>query len=195
MKKVMILEELTPNPNAIRIISNLDFKASGDIYIKRKDISKIDVELIEELFKIDTLEEIYLFQNFITIVKNPNEKWEPLLNKVKEKIKDLLPFHDPYFEIKEEKEFTKFDKATEENILKIEAILNNHIRPALQQDGGDLEIMNLEDDILEIAYKGACSSCPASIGGTLKAIENILKEKYNEKIQVKNISNNSNLFY
>ena len=45
-------------------------------------------------------------------------------------------------------------------------------------DGGDLSIIEFENNVLKVLYHGACGSCPSSTAGTLKAIENILRDEY-----------------
>jgi len=74
-----------------------------------------------------------------------------------------------------------------ENLKKIDEILNNTIRPAMQADGGDLELIeyNEETKVLTIKYQGACGSCPMSTMGTLMAIKEILTEQFDPAIDVK----------
>ena len=69
-------------------------------------------------------------------------------------------------------------------IKKIEMILNETILPHIKRDGGDISIISFSDNVLRINYKGACLGCPMAKTGTLKAIETILKEKYNSNISV-----------
>lgn len=59
----------------------------------------------------------------------------------------------------------------------IETILNK-IRPSIQADGGDVELVNIrEDNVIEVRLKGACNGCPMATL-TLKAgIERIIKEE------------------
>ncbi len=67
---------------------------------------------------------------------------------------------------------------------KVEEMLGK-IRPAIQADGGDVELINIrEDNVIEVRLKGACGSCPmATI--TLKAgIERVIKEEIPEVVEV-----------
>lgn len=59
------------------------------------------------------------------------------------------------------------------------------VRPALQADGGDCELVNVrEDNVVEVRLQGACGSCPMSIL-TLKAgIERVLKDEIPEVVEV-----------
>ena len=49
----------------------------------------------------------------------------------------------------------------------INQLLDEQIRPYLQGDGGDLHVLGLEGNMLNVHYQGACGSCPSSISGTL----------------------------
>ncbi len=67
---------------------------------------------------------------------------------------------------------------------KLEAVLDK-VRPAIQADGGDVELVNIrEDNVVEVRLTGACKGCPmATI--TLKAgIERIVKEAIPEVVEV-----------
>ena len=59
------------------------------------------------------------------------------------------------------------------------------VRPALQADGGDVELINIrEDNVIEVRLQGACGSCPMATL-TLKAgIERVLKEEIPEVKEV-----------
>ncbi|MBQ2431132.1 MAG: NifU family protein, partial [Campylobacter sp.] len=71
----------------------------------------------------------------------------------------------------------------------VEELINAEIRPMLQMDGGDLEIIDIKtaDDgktDIYIRYLGACSGCASGAGGTLFAIESVLKENLSANIRV-----------
>ncbi|GAB1366139.1 hypothetical protein MASR1M36_10100 [Candidatus Cloacimonadaceae bacterium] len=68
--------------------------------------------------------------------------------------------------------------------VKLESVLDK-IRPAIQADGGDVELINIrEDNVVEVRLKGACNGCPMATL-TLKAgIERIVKEEIPEVVEV-----------
>jgi Fe-S cluster biogenesis protein NfuA len=70
---------------------------------------------------------------------------------------------------------TDMDASTLERLDRINALLDEQIRPYLQNDGGNLEVIDLTDTQLTVHYQGACGSCPSSTSGTLSAIENIVR--------------------
>ena len=53
----------------------------------------------------------------------------------------------------------------------------NVIRPSLQADGGDVELVDVKDGVVSVKLKGACAGCPMSTMTLKKGIERYLKEK------------------
>ena len=72
----------------------------------------------------------------------------------------------------------------QELLDRINAVLDDRVRPALAGDGGGLEILGLIDKTLQIRYQGACGTCPSSIAGTLMAIQNLLQTEIDEELTV-----------
>jgi Fe-S cluster biogenesis protein NfuA len=59
---------------------------------------------------------------------------------------------------------------------KVEEVLKN-IRPSLQADGGDVELVDVKEGIVSLRLKGACAGCPMSTMTLKNGIERILKEE------------------
>ena len=54
----------------------------------------------------------------------------------------------------------------------------DEIRPALQADGGDIELVSIEeDDTVKVRLRGACSGCPGAAMTLKFGVEKILKQK------------------
>ena len=66
---------------------------------------------------------------------------------------------------------------------KVEAALAK-IRPALQADGGDVELVGVDDGVVKVSLKGACVGCPMSTMTLKQGIERILKEEIPEVKEV-----------
>jgi Fe-S cluster biogenesis protein NfuA len=59
---------------------------------------------------------------------------------------------------------------------KVKAILDE-VRPALQADGGDVELIDVDDQgIVKVRLQGACSGCPMASMTLKNSIERVLKE-------------------
>ncbi len=66
---------------------------------------------------------------------------------------------------------------------KVAAVLAQ-IRPALQSDGGDVELVDVNEGIVRLKLKGACASCPMATMTLRHGIERILREKVPEVKEV-----------
>ena len=62
---------------------------------------------------------------------------------------------------------------------KVEAALNE-IRPMLQRDGGDVELVDIQGGVVKVRLQGACAGCPMSQMTLRNGIERILKERIPE---------------
>lgn len=171
----------TPNPNALKFILEYPVKNRGkSTYKKPSDAANND--MASSIFTIRGIDQIHFFQNVITITKFGYEDWEEIENRVIEAINQKFPSHDPDYEDPNPEEERKKNMSPE--LLKIEEILDKRIRPGLQGDGGDLQALKYEDDVLLIKYQGACGTCPSSTTGTLEAIKGILRDEFNPDIEV-----------
>jgi len=66
----------------------------------------------------------------------------------------------------------------------IHQALEPEVYPALQMDGGGMEIMDIEDTNVLIRYHGACGNCAIGETGTLGFIEHTLRSQVDERLNV-----------
>jgi len=66
---------------------------------------------------------------------------------------------------------------------KVEIALSQ-IRPALQADGGDVELVDVSEGVVKLRLKGACAGCPVSTMTLKQGIERVLKEQVPEVKEV-----------
>lgn len=59
---------------------------------------------------------------------------------------------------------------------KVEAALKK-IRPVLQADGGDVELVDVKDGVVKLRLRGACAGCPMATMTLQHGIERVLKEQ------------------
>jgi len=58
------------------------------------------------------------------------------------------------------------------------------LRPNLQADGGDIELLGVENGVVKVKLKGACAGCPMSTMTIQWGVENFLKKKIPEVVKV-----------
>jgi Fe-S cluster biogenesis protein NfuA len=82
----------------------------------------------------------------------------------------------------------QFNKIRSVNSMKerVEKALND-VRPSLQADGGDVELVDVENNIVKVRLKGACAGCPMSQMTLKQGIERYLKQKVPEIDSVESV--------
>ena len=184
----------TPNPNAFQFVINAPIINSGTKTFSNADEAKGD-SLAEALFQIYGVENIYLKESFVTITKSETVGWHTVFEKIGETIEEKIHHYDALDKKKEasgkpETILDKFHKEDFQNCnLKekmriIEAVLDQAIRPALANDGGGIDVLGIEGNVINVHYQGACGTCPSSTTGTLSYIETFLKDTLHSDLTV-----------
>ncbi|KAL1312787.1 hypothetical protein HN51_039378 [Arachis hypogaea] len=57
------------------------------------------------------------------------------------------------------------------------------VRPYLISDGGNVEVVSVEDGVISLRLQGACESCPSSTTTMKMGIERVLKEKFGDSVK------------
>ena len=70
---------------------------------------------------------------------------------------------------------------------KVERTIDEYIRPMLQQDGGDLEVVDIKEMLVYCRLTGACGGCAAPAFTMKLMVERTLKEMVDERIRVINV--------
>ncbi len=182
---VKVRPQITPNPRAIKFITNKTIKSDGKATFNFPEEAEQHL-LFYDIFLIDGVRQVYAFQNTVTVSHDGTVLVDDFKNEVIEVLKARLPDHDPDFLTPEEENSKKPKDRSHlsAEMQEIEAILDRTVRPGLQADGGDLDVIDYQDNILKISYQGACGTCPSSFMGTLQAIEGILQNEFNPDIRV-----------
>jgi Fe-S cluster biogenesis protein NfuA len=63
---------------------------------------------------------------------------------------------------------------------RIEEVINSEIRPALQADGGDIELVDVDGGVVKVRFLGACQGCPMAAMTLQMGVERKLKERIPE---------------
>ncbi|MCB0391513.1 MAG: NifU family protein [Bdellovibrionales bacterium] len=179
---VLVRAQDTPNPYAIKFVVNHALKEVGKATFNSPEECR-DLPLIEGLLNLKGVKQVYVFENTATITHDGSVSNEDLKDCVTAVLKTRIPVHNADFQSEEERssEGTTSVQGRKEHenpfLNDVEEILDRTIRPGLQADGGDIEIISYKDYELKILYQGACGGCPSAMMGTLDAIQNILRSE------------------
>lgn len=171
----------TPNPNALKFILNYPVKNEGNSTYKSPSECG-ENKLALELFKVRGIDQLHFFENVIAITKFSYEDWSNVEVGVTKVLKEMMPTHNPNYNDPNPEADRRKNLSPE--LQQIEMILDKTIRPGLQGDGGDIQALTYQDNILMVKYQGACGTCPSSTTGTLEAIKAILRDELNPEIEV-----------
>ena len=63
---------------------------------------------------------------------------------------------------------------------RVKEVIEKEIRPFLAMEGGDIELLSMENGIVKVKLRGACAGCPMSQYTLVNFVEATLKEKVPE---------------
>mgnify|MGYP001473473671 CR=1 FL=1 len=179
--EVLIRVQPTPNPNAWKFVLDRPVLLEGKASFSTPE-EAYGNRLALDLLQVDSVKQVHFFQNVITITARFDADPDAVQESVVSVIQTRMPVHNPAFGVKESKVAKREELSPE--LRQIEEILDRTIRPGLQGDGGDIEVVKLEDNKLYVTYQGACGTCPSSTTGTLMAIEGILRDELGSQLEV-----------
>ncbi len=174
----------TPNPNALKFIINEQVIQDGNLTFRNQDDAD-GIPLVQALFALSHIKEVFLNDNYITVTQDGGAEWDKLQDSIQTLILEKLPGHNPAITLRSGQKSAVPERGDiDPKRKRIEQLLDQYIRPYLQMDGGDVQVISLNGNVLGISYQGACGGCPGAAFGTLRAIENVLREQYDPDIIV-----------
>lgn len=173
-RPVHIYMEANPNPNSLKFVVNFMLTDEG-VSFDYPDQSSTDTSpLANELFNFAAVDRVFITSNFVTVTKKGNIDWIEIQDIVRDHIKKYLEAGKSAIIITSFEKDPLFDENDSETVKKIKGILDEYIRPAVEQDGGAIVFHSFNEGIVKVLLQGSCSGCPSSTI-TLKAgIQNLL---------------------
>jgi Fe-S cluster biogenesis protein NfuA len=179
-KNVHIYLESNPNPNSLKFVVNEMLIPDGMSFDFPDAESAENAPLAKELFTYPFVDRVFYMSNFITVTKTNDVEWLEIQQVLKQHIKTFLESGKFIIEISEPEEAST--EGETETVKKIKTILEEYIRPAVEQDGGAITFHSFKDRIVKVRLQGSCSGCPSSMV-TLKAgIENLFQRMMPEEV-------------
>jgi Fe-S cluster biogenesis protein NfuA len=186
---IEVYAEITPNPTVLKFVANKKL-VEADAEFKNIDEAKIS-PLATELFNFPFVKEVFISENYVSITKFDIVEWDEITIEIRSFIKQFIADGKTIIS----------EKISTENISKNETsnnttnlddvskqiidILEEHIKPAVAADGGNIAFKSYNKDtkIVAVILQGACNGCPSSTITLKNGIENILKQMIPGKIE------------
>lgn len=176
----MIRTTPTPNPDAYLFQVQETLIPSGTYeFFHDQDLTASP--LAKEILEIEGLELLMIAPRFITVRKFSDESWTELLPEITSTFEQFLQSGQMAVVESEQSRQEQANSDVERQILEI---LQEEVRPAIAQDGGDFIYHGFENGIVKLELIGACGTCPSSTQTLHVGIENHLM---NEIPEVKGI--------
>jgi len=168
MPRIADIED-TPNPNAVKFVLKDRLTWGTACSFGNAEAAAAD-PLASALFAIPHVVNVHYMDKWITVTQDGEADWPKLVREIAMPIREAEAVEKPEHETVS----TSFDD-DDPKLAAIRKLLDEQVRPALVSDGGDLQIVGLDGNVLSIRYYGACGSCPSSLAGTLSAIGNLAR--------------------
>ena len=187
-KVITIYAEASPNPESMKFVANISFLEEGISvdYADREAAEKSP--LCQELFDFSYITRAFISSNFVSVTKTPETNWVEVISEIRTFIKKYLEDGKVVFtELPTKEEVDSSGKT--ENRTELEAkiieLLNTYVRPAVEQDGGNIEFVSFDSGIVTVELQGSCSGCPSSTVTLKSGIESLLKRMVPEVQEVR----------
>lgn len=182
---ISIKTEKTPNPNTLKYNFNKVILPNGSAEFLNEQAGNKS-PLAARVFQIQGVERVFIGTDFIAITKLENVEWSDINQHLAPKLEDFFESgEDAINDLSKKVEVDLTDMSEEEKatVPEIQKIIDEKVRPAVAQDGGDIVLRGYKNKVVYVKMLGACSGCP-SAGATLKeGVENMLKYYLDGKVE------------
>ena len=183
-RSLFIQTEETPNPESLKFLPGrtvLDVEEGGEVgngfYATKTDKEEIARSpLAKELFRVEGVKSVYLGTDFVTITKFAESHWMHVKTQVFSALMDFYQTGQPAVSKVAVVTDTTILDDDDEIVAMIKELLESRIRPAVQEDGGDIRYVGFEPEsgLVTVKLAGSCVGCPSSSVTLKNGVENML---------------------
>ena len=180
-----IYAESTPNPTTMKFVSNRYLVIDGQQYEYTPEEDLSNSPLAAKLLNLPFVSKVFIASNFVAVSKTDIIEWEDVIHQLRDMLSEFLNGGGQVIikskadeeagnetedaSGKDESEFSDIEK-------KVSSILNEYVRPAVEGDGGAIELHSCVEGKVKVVLKGACSGCPSSTMTLKNGIESMLMD-------------------
>ncbi|MCE2816219.1 MAG: NifU family protein [Cryomorphaceae bacterium] len=179
---VSVYAEMTPNPGVMKFVAN---KRLIDVdHVEFANIEEAQISpLAAALFNFPFVKNVFISTNFLAVEKYNVVEWDAVTQELRQFILNHIQEGKPVLTaVPAPKAPAHADAAEdmpaypEDGIeARIVEILEEYVKPAVAQDGGNIVFAGYENKIVKVQLQGACAGCPSSTLTLQQGIKNILQ--------------------
>ncbi|CAK7274672.1 hypothetical protein SEPCBS57363_006283 [Sporothrix epigloea] len=206
-RTIFIQTENTPNADAIKFLPNHQVLPEGiaapyiEYLTPRATIAPpYPSPLASQLMNVDGVTAVFYGSDFITVTKAQDANWAHIRPEVFSLITEAITSGQQIVRPAAESatsasagtgdiaatpaevDSLQYDENDSEVVGMIKELLETRIRPAIQEDGGDIEFRGFEGGVVKLKLRGACRTCDSSTVTLKNGIENMLMH-YIEEVE------------
>ncbi len=183
---VNIQLEWTPNPSTLKYVVDTQLLPRGAMNFTTRELAVERSPLASRLFDIKGVLAVMLGTNFVTVTKGDEGEWDELNDGVMLTLDQHLSANEVVVkpEVLAEMAAKAITAGGTDMEVRIREILDNEIRPAVAQDGGDITLDRVENGSVFLHMQGSCAGCPSSTATLRMGIETRLREAIPEIVEV-----------
>ena len=196
-----VYAEMTPNPTTMKFVADRNLVEGGhQLEFLSPEQAALCSPLAVELFHFPFVTGVFISGSIVSVTKDESLGWEMIVNQLREFIREWLM--DNEFAVDESKVkdamgvlgesssealptdnpapadfITEADIAPSEHDDEIKRLLDEFVRPAVEQDGGAIDFVAFKEGTVYVHLRGACSGCPSSTQTLKGGIEQLLKSR------------------
>ena len=166
--------EKTPNPHSLKFQTDValcegqfEFNEASETFTS---------PLAAKIFNFPWVDRIFIQSQSITVTKQDWVSWDLIAKPLSELIKYHIENKEAVISEKAPTTENDINENDSKEVKLIKKVLNEHIRPAVQTDGGDITFQKYENNIVYVLMRGACQGCPSSEATLKEGVEMSLKQ-------------------
>lgn len=185
---MFIQTESTPNEDSLKFLPGQEVMTSGSAeFLDTRDSMKSP--LAKRLFGLEGVKSVFFGPDFVTVSKVSDVPWGTLKPEIYSTLMEHFTAGHALFTDAEDQHGssdTTILDTDSETVAMIKELLDTRVRPAIQEDGGDLEYRGFDeegDKIVRVKLKGSCRGCDSSTVTLKSGIERMLMHYLGEDIK------------
>ncbi len=182
---MFIQTEQTPNPAVLKFLPGQELHNGGPQEFKSADEAG-DAPLAIRLFGIDQVEGVFIARDYVSVTKGEAADWQDLKAPVIAALMDHFASGEQAVTV--DLNASSADEDDDEIVLQIKELLDTRVRPAVAQDGGDIQFHGFDKGIVYLKMRGACAGCPSSTATLKMGIERMLQHFIPEVVEVRPVA-------
>lgn len=194
-RTMFIQTESTPNEDSLKFIPGVDVMVDGTaefMDVKSAIVSPLAIRLMG----IDGVRSVFYGPDFVTVSKQEDVEWGVIKPEIYSTLMEHFSSGQQLFRSKEDRDNAgpqdmRILDTDSETVAMIKEILDTRVRPAIMEDGGDIEYRGFEEDadaVVKIKLKGSCRGCSSSTITLKNGIERMLMHYVPEVKGVQEVS-------